>query len=210
MRRIRRNDELTVFHGVACIAMLVFALYGLEGCASRQESRSEVRPATPLSAKDRQSQSWSGIYDQITRRLQSEIKSNKAEVKQFENQVRITISNDVLFPGGGWTIDRKGNELLDKIIPVFKDFKNQAIEVYGYTDNAPAGSLPKSKFSTNRELSLARAVDIVGYFQNKGINRDLLSATGYGAEEPVATNDIPKGRAKNRRMVIAVMSPDSS
>jgi chemotaxis protein MotB len=209
MRRIRRNDEWTVFHGVVSITMLVLALYGLEGCASKQESKREVRPITPVSAIGRQSQNMTSIYDKLLKSLQSEIKLKKAEVMQFENQVRITIPNDVLFPGGGWTIDRKGNELLDKIIPVLKDSKNQAIEVYGYTDNSPVGPLPKSKFTTNRELSLARAVDIVGYFQKKGINRDLLSATGYGAEEPVATNDTPQGKARNRRMIIAVMAPDS-
>jgi chemotaxis protein MotB len=172
-----------------------------------QESKREVRPISPVSAIGRQSQPLTSIYDQLLKKLQSEIKSKKAEVKQFENQVRITIPNDFLFPGGGWTVDRKGYEVLDKIVPVMKEFKGNPIEVYGYTDNAPIGPSLRTKFSTNRELSLARAVDIVSYFQKRGVNSDMLSATGYGADNPVATNDTPPGKGQeqtNRNSYIVV------
>jgi chemotaxis protein MotB len=209
MRDMRRNDEWKTLDIVIVVMMFFWALHGLGGCASRQESKSEVRPVTPVSAIGRQSQTLTGIYDQLIKRLQSEIKSKKAEVKKFENQVRIIIPIDVLFSGGGWTIDRKGNEILDKVVPVLKELTNQPIEVYGYTDNSPIGPSLRSKFSTNLELSLARAVDTVSYFQKRGIDRDMLTATGYGAEQPAANNDTPLGRAKNRRMEIAIIAPDS-
>lgn len=208
MRSMRRNDAWKAFDIVVIVLMLLFVLHGLEGCASKQESNREVRPVAPVSAIGRQSQALTSIYDQLIKSLQSEIKSKKAEVKKFENQVRITIPNDILFPGGGWTVDRKGHEMLDKIVPVMKEFKGSPIEVYGYTDNGPIGPSLRSKFSTNRELSLARAVDIVSYFQKKGIDREILSATGYGADNPVATNDTPQGRARNRRTEIAFLSSD--
>lgn len=208
MRRLRTNNEWKDFCVVACIIILVFVLHGLQGCASRQESKSEIRPMKPMSEKSQQSQTLTSIYDQLTKQLQSEIKAKKAEVRKFENQVRITIPNDILFPGGGWSIDRKGYEILDKIVPVMKGLKNNPIEVYGYTDNRPIGSSLRSKFSTNRELSLTRAVDIVNYFQKRGVDRDMLTATGYGEEQPAATNDTQLGRAKNRRMDIAIMAPD--
>lgn len=207
MRRIRKNGERTAFYGAVYIVTLLLAIYGLDGCASK-ESRSEIRPAKTIPTKSQQSKTLTGIYDQLIKRLQPDIKSKKAEVQKFENQVRITIPNDVLFPGGGWVIDKRGHEILDKIVPVVKELKNNPIEVYGYTDNGPISPSMRSKFSTNRELSLARAVDIVNYFQKKGIDRDVLSATGYGEEQPVATNDTPLGRAKNRRMEIAIMAND--
>jgi chemotaxis protein MotB len=209
MREMRRNDYRKALEIIVIVLMPVFALHGLEGCASKPESKREIRPITPVSAIGRQSQTLTSIYDKLLKSLQSEIKSKKAEVKQFENQVRITIANDILFPGGGWTVDRKGYEMLDKIVPVMKEFKGSPIEVYGYTDNGPIGPSVRSKFSTNRELSLARAVDIVSYFQRKGVDRDLLSATGYGADNPVAPNDTPQGRARNRRTEIAFLSSDS-
>jgi chemotaxis protein MotB len=203
--------KLKIIMKVTAILVLFSSLL-VSGCASKKQSmpetRSEAKTTPATTPRSQQVQAQTNIYQQLTKRLQPEIKSYKVEIKQFDDRVRITIPNDVLFPGGGWTIDRKGNEILDKIIPVLKDLKNQAIEVYGYTDNAPVGSSMRSKFSTNRELSLARAVDIVSYLQKKGIDRDILSATGYGAEQPVATNDTTLGRVKNRRMEIAIMALD--
>jgi chemotaxis protein MotB len=66
----------------------------------------------------------------------------------------------------------------------------------------------RGKFSTNRELSLARAVDVVNYLKEKGISPDLLTATGYGADQPVSPNDMPQGRARNRRIEILIVAAD--
>lgn len=207
MREMKKNFDWKAFKIVVFVLTLSFALYGLQGCASKESGR-EFRPAKPMPTKSHQSITLAGIYDQLIKQLQSDIKSKKAEVQKFENQVRITIPNDVLFPGGGWTIDRRGYDILDKIVSVLKELKNIPIEVHGYTDNGPIGPSVRSKFSTNRELSLTRAVDIVNYFQKKGMDRGMLTATGYGEEQPVATNDTPLGRAKNRRMDIAIMAID--
>jgi chemotaxis protein MotB len=208
MRKIWKNFDWKAFKAVVFVLIPFFAFHGLQSCVSK-ESKSEVRPMTPMSTKGQHSQALTGVYEQLIKRLQPEIKSKKVEVKKFENQVRIAIPNDILFPGGGWTVDRKGYEILDKIVPVMKEYKHSPIEIYGYTDNGPLGHSLRSKFSTNRELSLTRAVDIVNYFQKKGVNGDMLSATGYGSEQPVATNDTAQGRSRNRRMEIAIMVGES-
>jgi len=206
MRRNIRYDEWNASRVICFVLMVAAALFVFVSCSTKKVSKTEVQPASSMTEKSQQSQTQAIIYQQFIKRLQPEIKTNKAEVKQFDNQVRITIQNDILFPGGGLTIDRKGVEILDKIILVLKELKNQAIEVNGHTDNSPVGPSLRSKFSTSRELSLARAVEIVSYFQKKGIDRDMMSATGYGAEQSVATNDTPQGRAKNRRTEIIVVA----
>ena len=103
---------------------------------------------------------------------------------------------------------RGGRETLDKIIVALKGRKGLAVEVYGFTDNSPIGPMLRRQFSTNRELSLARAVDVVSYMEQKGINRDLISATGYGDERPIAPNDTPAGRRKNQRVEIIILFSD--
>jgi hypothetical protein len=50
-----------------------------------------------------------------------------------------------------------------------KGRKGLAVEVYGFTDNSPIGPVLRRQFSTNRELSLARAVDVVSYMDNIAI-----------------------------------------
>jgi chemotaxis protein MotB len=58
--------------------------------------------------------------------------------------------------------------------------------------------------SNNVELSLKRASEAVAYFQSQGVNPSLLSAKGFGEASPVAPNDTPEGRARNRRIEIVL------
>jgi chemotaxis protein MotB len=44
--------------------------------------------------------------------------------------------------------------------------------------------------------------------EQKGINRDLISATGYGDERPISPNDTSAGRRKNQRVEIIVFFSD--
>jgi len=68
----------------------------------------------------------------------------------------------------------------------------------GHTDNRGAESL-------NRRLSRKRAEDVQEYlFTNGGINKNLISATGQGPDQPIADNGTDGGRAKNRRVEITI------
>lgn len=205
MKNKNRQGEGKAFCVIAFILMFT-TFFVITGCSQKNVSKAEITPDTPLTAKGQEFEVQKNIYNKLSIRLQPEIKSKKVEVGQFDNMVRITIPTDILFSGGGWTIDRRGSEILDKIVMVLKDLRNQAIEVNGYTDNSSVAPSLRTKFSTNRELSLARAVEIVNYFQKKGINRDMISATGYGAEHSVATNDTIQGRTRNRRMEVIVVA----
>lgn len=187
---------------VVAILILVF------GCAPKRPSQQEVKQAGTSSIESRQDQAKTTTYQELTRQLQREVKAGQAQIKQFGEGIKITMANDILFPEGGWKIHRGGRETIDKIIVALKGRKGLAVEVYGFTDNSTIGPVLRRQFSTNRELSLARAVDVVSYMEGKGINRDLISATGYGDERPIAPNDTPAGRRKNQRVEIIVLFSD--
>ncbi len=72
------------------------------------------------------------------------------------------------------------------------------------TDDVPTD--PKSAFPSNWELSLARAMAVVKYMQDQGVDPTLLSAAGYGQYHPIAPNDSPENRSQNRRIEI-VLAP---
>jgi len=91
-------------------------------------------------------------------------------------------------------------------VPVLKGLTNQRIEINGYTDNVPIGPELKSRFPSNWELSTARATDVVRYLIKEGVSPQLLSATGYGEQDPVASNSTAAGRAKNRRIEIVLVA----
>jgi chemotaxis protein MotB len=86
---------------------------------------------------------------------------------------------------------------------VLKDFPEKQIHVAGYTDNvAIAGALQK-KFPSNKELSDALANRTAQALRNGGVSSNL-SAAGHEDSNPIASNNTPDGRAKNRRVEVIV------
>jgi chemotaxis protein MotB len=78
--------------------------------------------------------------------------------------------------------------------------------VEGHTDNVPIGPDLVHIFPTNWELSVARAVAVVRFLQEKGgIQPKRLSARGYSYYRPVAPNESEEGRRQNRRIEIILI-----
>ena len=118
--------------------------------------------------------------------------------------ITLTSSADYLYPSGGWQL-RPGAPVLSKMVPIFRNFQHTTITVIGYTDNTPVGpQLQRMGINNNTDLSLKRASEVVAFFQSQGVNPSLLNAQGYGEADPVAPNDTPEGRARNRRVVIVL------
>jgi chemotaxis protein MotB len=90
-------------------------------------------------------------------------------------------------------------------VPIFRNFQHTTITLIGYTDTTPVGpQLQRMGISNNTDLWLKRASEAVAFFQSQGVNPSLLSAKGFGEGSPVASNDTPEGRAKNRRIEIVL------
>lgn len=86
---------------------------------------------------------------------------------------------------------------------------HQQVRVEGHSDNMEIGPTLKGRFPTNWELSKARAADIVQYLIEKGgMDSAKLSAVGYGASRPVASNATEEGRKKNRRIEVVIESSE--
>jgi len=77
-----------------------------------------------------------------------------------------------------------------------------SIVVEGHTDNLP---VEQSKWSSNWQLSAARAVAVVQTLQDYGVAADRMSGAAYGDTRPVQSNDTPEGRAFNRRVDIVIV-----
>jgi flagellar motor protein MotB len=76
--------------------------------------------------------------------------------------------------------------------------------VGGYTDNVPIGPQLQATISVNLDLSARRAVSVINYFISHGVKPGLISAQAFGETNPVAPDDAPEGRAKNRRVDITL------
>jgi outer membrane protein OmpA-like peptidoglycan-associated protein len=124
-------------------------------------------------------------------------KQKKAKV-QLEGD-RITVSETILFDTGKASIDPASTGLLDDVAGILK--ANPAITqmtIEGHTDSVGDAEL-------NKQLSQGRADAVKAYLVGKGIDAGRMTATGYGAERPIASNDTEAGRATNRRVDFKVV-----
>lgn len=77
--------------------------------------------------------------------------------------------------------------------------------IKGYTDNLPIGPELRQRFPTNVDLSKARAQSVADELVAGGVPASMISVSGFGEADPVAPNDTPQGRAKNRRVVMDIV-----
>jgi len=169
---------------VICAALLAV------GCVTKQTYNKEV--------------SMADTYQALNGKLSTELSGDQAQITQLQNQLKVTLVNEVLFPEGGWTLNAKGEQTLAKIAPTLSNLPGQQIIVQGFTDSLPVGGALKARFPSNLELSSARADDVVRYLVSNGVPKATISAQGFGDARPVASNDTQQGRAKNRRVEIVI------
>ena len=133
----------------------------------------------------------------------------KTQLAALQAQQKYVEAADLLFPPGGYQLTPAGQaELANNIVPKLKGLQNAKIVVYGYTDNTPIGAdLQRQGIPDNLVLSTRRAADVASFLISQGIPASSISAKGFGDTQPVASNDTPEGRAKNRRIVITIQGP---
>jgi chemotaxis protein MotB len=115
----------------------------------------------------------------------------------------ISIPSSITFPSGQATLSKDGQVALKEVATTLKkQYAGAKYEIEGHTDSDP---IKKSKFASNRELSIARAMAVLTYLvEDCSIKDDQCVVAGFGQYEPVAKNDTDKDKAKNRRVEIVV------
>ena len=145
-------------------------------------------------------------YDDLLEDMKSEIEKGKITITQLEGKLKVNMVDEILFDSGRTTIKPQGVKVLERVGKILLNVKDQAIRIEGHTDNVPIGAELGRTYATNWELSAARATTVARYLQeNIGIDPGLLSATGYGQYQPIASNETEEGRAKNRRIEILLV-----
>ena len=117
----------------------------------------------------------------------------------------VKLNDKILFASGSATLGKEGKEALGKVADAFKNLNGKVIRVEGHTDNLPIGT---EAFPTNWELSAGRAIAVVRFLQERGVDPTKLAAAGYSQFQPVATNETPEGRSLNRRIEIVLAASD--
>ena len=127
-------------------------------------------------------------------------KGIKAEVIEHGDKIILRVHSDNVFlPGSIYPTQ----PAMEQFIKLCQKFKNSGfkINIIGYTDNTP---IHTARIKNNWELSVYRAVNILRLFLECGYDKHLLSASGRGEFDPIAPNDTPQNRAKNRRVEFVI------
>jgi chemotaxis protein MotB len=123
-----------------------------------------------------------------------------------ERGLIIRFMDRVLFDPGKAELKPEAREILDTVAEILQrdEFKDKAIKVEGHADTTPVS--PKDGFPTNWELSTARATNVLRYLvEQRGIEGERISASGYSYYRPIAPNDTKENKAKNRRVDIVIL-----
>ena len=142
-------------------------------------------------------------YEKLTQLLAGMISRGEVRVSLQSLGVVIDIKAVVLFNSAKAELTPGALQLIEQVASVLKEL-DYRIQVNGFTDNAQIHS---AQFSSNWDLSAARAISVVKRFVLDGIDPSLLVGAGYGEYHPVASNATPEGMAMNRRVSIVVVSP---
>ena len=122
-----------------------------------------------------------------------------AEVVRSAEGIQIILdeASDVRFEYNKSDLTTQAKANLDKLVPIFNEYKDTDIMIVGYTDGVGSQDY-------NLPLSQKRAASVVTYLKSKGIASSRLSSIGLGKEEPRGDNSTEAGRAQNRRVEFAI------
>jgi outer membrane protein OmpA-like peptidoglycan-associated protein len=175
------------------------ALLAAETAAGAREVAEETRQRRATAAvlearQDRQ---------QKIERIRSNFSPQEAEVPLSGNELTISLQG-LNFAVGSAQITPDNFQLLTRLQRSMREFPNAPIVITGHTDS-------QGNEAVNQGLSERRAQAVMQYLvANTGWSEDMISAVGFGASQPVSTNETVEGRAQNRRIDVVITLPSLS
>jgi chemotaxis protein MotB len=133
--------------------------------------------------------------------LAADTAAGRIQVRELAGLVTVRLPEKVLFPSGSAKLHQEGIDELKRVAEVLKGIHGKVFRVGGFTDDVP---IKTAQFPSNWELSTARALSVVHFFESTGIPGEQLAATGFGKFQPTVPNDTKDNKAQNRRIEIGL------
>jgi chemotaxis protein MotB len=138
----------------------------------------------------------------LSKSLITEANLGDIEVVLTQNQaIKVSVRGNLLFDSGKAEVKPEARLFLNKLALELAT-NNFQVEVAGHTDNFPVSS---PSFPTNWELSSARAARVARYLIQQGkLEPGRFTILGHAYFRPIASNNSPENKAKNRRVEILI------
>jgi len=131
--------------------------------------------------------------------LRSQLLNQLNSILQTRDSARGLIVNmsDVLFDTGSYTLKPGAREKLAKISGIVLAHPGLTLQIEGHTDSVGGDDF-------NQQLSERRSDTVRDFLAEQGVPASSITAHGFGKTQPVASNDTPEGRQRNRRVELVV------
>ena len=131
--------------------------------------------------------------------LRAQLLSQLNSILQTRDSARGLIVNmsDVLFDTGSYTLKAGAREKLAKISGIVLAHPGLSLQIEGHTDSVGSDDF-------NQQLSERRSDTVRDFLAEQGVPASSITARGFGKTQPVASNDTPEGRQRNRRVELVV------
>ncbi|MPW21307.1 DotU family type VI secretion system protein [Paraburkholderia sp. CNPSo 3157] len=138
--------------------------------------------------------------------LDPEVSAGLVSVRDDADRSVVTLHGDGLFESGSAAVIGRYASVLARVADALERAPGRIV-VAGYSDNVPVRS---ARFASNWDLSQARAEAVARLLASRVTQTDRIHAEGRGEMDPVAPNDTPANRARNRRVEITLLAAPSS
>jgi chemotaxis protein MotB len=155
-----------------------------------------------LSARNQEVEQLKGTYQGLVSDLEAEVAAGQIEIQQLRQGLQLNLTQDVLFASGSSELNEAGRSVLTKVAQRLQEIPH-LVEVRGHTDSVPIRGTLAGRYPSNWELAGARASGVVRFLEERKIDPHRLVSISYGEQVPIATNETPEGRQKNRRAKLA-------
>ena len=130
-------------------------------------------------------------------KLRQQLRGTGVSVTRSGNQILLNMPGNVTFATASADISASFYSVLNAVAIVLKEYAKTTVDVIGHTDNVGSAQY-------NQQLSERRARSVAEYLAQQGIMSQRLLVAGMGETQPIASNDTPEGRSRNRRVTIQI------
>ena len=170
----------------------------VSGLRSTFGDNSEAQPTVPAAAS---AAAAATAAQRLRNAFATEIDSGLIDIREHQDSLTIRMGDAGAFASGDATLTSMSLSLVSQVAQIAKDRHAQLI-IGGHTDNVPVRG---GRYRDNWELSAARAIAVVRELvEHQAVEPALIQAQGFADTHPVASNDLPYGRALNRRIEIDI------
>ena len=171
-----------------------------------QDQISALKSEVASLEKEKEAESQMGKV--LENEMRADLESKDVTISNLKGKLTVNILDRIMFDSGEASLKPDGQAVMQKVAAILAKHPDLKIHVIGHTDNVPIRPAARARFASNWELSSARALAAVHFLSEQaGVDARRMGAVGYGEFRPIADNSTADGRAKNRRIAIAIL-PD--